>query len=181
MRTNNIAGVKNRREKETDRMPAEVATQLLLAPGRLTNRQCKQYWQARSKVFESTLEQRSIEEKFICKMKAASWAQLCRWKKRGERNDSLVESACAKALKERHRLSTLDAEQSLRAGTLDWEQKKIVFLDRLIAGLEIKRAQFMLLIAAVNSEVERRRQFVIFLRGVSKSIATGVEKKLCPR
>lgn len=160
----------NHKQLEVDGMPPQVATELLCAPkARMTARQRKTCWAARSKVYCSTLKQKPVEEKLANRMRRASWAQIGKWTARTESRGALLESAYSKVLRERHALSLPTADRNNPEGNARI-QARIIIIDKIISALELKRAQLMVFSDAIRTE-RSRREVDILDKGVSSPVA----------
>jgi hypothetical protein len=154
-----------------DSMPAEVATELLVAPKtRLTNQQRKVYQQARQTSYESVFEAKTVEDKLANKMRSASWNQLLKWNKRSIDRRADVQTAYLLALRRRGSLQEKTVDPKDEKANMEI-QVQLAVLNRAIAGLELKAAQLDVFWSAVDDEFERRKKFFRRLETVSAEVA----------
>jgi hypothetical protein len=152
-------------------MPAEVATELLVAPKtRLTNQQRKVYQQARQTSYESVFEAKTVEDKLAGKMRSASWNQLLKWNKRSIDRRADVQVAYLLAIKRRNMLQEKTVDPKDEKANMEI-QVQLAVLNRAIAGLELKAAQLDCFWSAVDDEFTRRQKFFRRLETVSSEIA----------
>lgn len=168
----------NREEIKFDAMPREVATEMLLG-GNLSNRQRKECNRARSKMFASTLRPKASEEILNGKFQAATWSQLCKWGHRVVAHRDDVQRAYVLATRQRNTAlqTPVDKKQPAHLSRL---QVKIAVLDRVIADLNLKAAKLDIFRDCLESEIDRRQDFIAQLHGISEGVAAAVEKNLCP-
>jgi hypothetical protein len=154
-----------------DSMPAEVATELLVAPKtRLTNQQRKVYQAARQTSYESVFEAKTVEDKLAGKMRSASWNQLLKWNKRSIDRRADVQTAYLIAIRRRDQLQSATVDPKAEAKNME-TQVQLAVLNRAIAGLELKAAQLDVFWSAVDDEFERRKKFFRRLETVSAEVA----------
>lgn len=125
-------------------MPADVALEMLCVLGaRRTNRERKTYWQARQRVYCSTLTSKAVEAKLAHKLRDKSVDQLAKWLgrscERRERLQSFYQHL-------QQQLSELPAEAPITAQQL---QARMMEVDFNVSALDV-------FYDAVMRELQRR-------------------------
>ena len=139
----------------TDNMPAAVATEMLCRPGvRMTNTERKQFHDARALHFVSTRTAKPEGEKLAAKLKTASMNQLGKWLKRVISGRQQAQVAFVRYQKHEQRRK----EDADRTNT---EFKPNPLIEKLMAALDLKAAQFDIMREHLDAEVARRDQLVI--------------------
>lgn len=154
-----------------DRMPKEVATEMLLTKKRITNKERKMYSAARWKLFKSSLVQKPREEKLNQRLQRATWAQLAVWLRRSVNRRADCQRAYLMTQKV---ISKLPADMKERTPA---QQIYFTILQRQQAVLDLRATALEQFRDAIESEIARRREIQHFqqaLRGVQGEPGTGI-------
>lgn len=139
----------------TDNMPAPVATEMLCRPSvRMTNRERKTYQDARAFHFVTTRERKPEEEKLAAKLKTASMNQIGKWLKR-------VISGRVQAQQAFVRIQKHEQTAKEIAETEKIEYTLSPLIQRAMAALELKAAQFDIMREHLEAEISNREQRII--------------------
>jgi hypothetical protein len=147
-------------EKQVDHMPKEVATEMLCRT-RYSNRQRKEYMNARHRFFESDRKRAEPIVKLEKRLKGATWAQITKWETRALNHRAEIQAAYTlteRALKQARDAKPKDKQTTVAIGA------RIAVLERALAGLNMKAAQIDLFWDALDTEKGRRGLLIANLR-----------------
>lgn len=155
---------------ERDVMPSEVATEMLCAPkAKLTNRERKNFNDARQTVFESQLRPIDANQKMSVWLQSRSWMQIHQALGRVEKARAIAHRHLAFFQKKSTNLDSREKEQSLMLALLE---RQMAMLDVHIAGLNSTRE-------LLQNEISRRENFCTQLRQLTPSVAKKLRRQLC--
>jgi hypothetical protein len=145
-----------------DRMPKEVATEMLCRMGNMdSSKNRRAYMHARCRIFESSRTRKSVDTKLDNRLKRSKWAQLVKWQRRTILHRAEVQMAHQLATRE---LAKANAVESKDPNVVALLGARIAVLQRSLALLDVKAAQLHVFWDAVDTEMGRRGLLIENLR-----------------
>ena len=146
--------VSNREKIQRETMPAEVALEMLCRPGvRMTNRERKSYWDARTTRYQSTLKAKPLDDVLAFRLHSVKMAQLNKWFTRCVNRRKQLQAAYNLAKRQEAKINAVARPEKFTEEQFELlKQFKLAVVSRAIAAIDLKAAQLDAFFDAVETE-----------------------------